>query len=165
MRKTQIKIVLIVLVIIAIIATATVIIVSRNMASDPYVTKSYVEKTVKNNVLKEATEEIANEAKTIENSFLNTINSKDGSYRSIEMTDGQSIKLAANAEILVISGKVTFAEGGSLSDISSGKALTTKNDLTINHSYIANEDGEELTVSGDTVLLIRGTAIVNDSET
>lgn len=82
------------------------------------------------------------------------------SYTAVTLYSGQSLYGEAGCEVLLRSGQaVCSGTGAALTDVTSGTALSGGGALAANHLYLLT-DSRAITVSGDTVLLVRGSYTV-----
>lgn len=140
--------------------------------SDPLVTLSYINDTVKPELESYAEEQAGSVEEGLTKTFDtklqeyssqveeqltgSTVYGSDDVFATVELKDGETLKLMAGAELMLRSGSLKTASGITLTDTTSGTAVTKDGTaLETNHMYLVTADGN-LTVSGNVMVLVRG---------
>ncbi len=149
--------------------TAAVAATTYGSSDDPLVTLSYINQTVKPDIMKELNANL--EATKAElaadfNSRLSQANGNTGgavspdAFTPVTLSARQVIRCSAGAEILVSSGGATAYGGSSprLTDETDGTSLAAAGaNLINNHMYIVPAEGNGLRAASDgTVVMVRG---------
>ncbi|MBE6991929.1 MAG: hypothetical protein E7430_05050 [Ruminococcaceae bacterium] len=144
-------------------------------SSDPLVSLSYINETVIP-ALTARLEGMVGDAKSeLSDSFDNTLNEFKQSlnaetvtnalddignrseYKSVELTDGQSVTLHTGCEVLFVSGEGLTS--GTLSDTTAGVSIENGR-LEANHLYLCT-DSVSIIADGEAELLVKGNYEVN----
>ncbi len=145
---------------------------SYGTASDPLVTLSYVNDTLKSQLKAEILEEVKSEMKSeITNEVISSMSGSDievsgGAFEVVHLTSGQQLLSMEACEIILRSGSASvvitsadnIAAGIGISDLTSGSEITNGNSVTVNHYLIVpRADGRGVVVtSQEAYLMVRG---------
>lgn len=83
-----------------------------------------------------------------------------GEYTTLVLQRGQSLKLSAGCEFVLVSGRVENASG-ELCDITDGDTVLVGDSIESSHSIVSGGDSEISVSTGEVVILIRGEYIKN----
>ena len=149
--------------------TAAVATTTYGSSDDPLVTLSYLNQTVKPEIMKELDANLETTKAELAADFSARISQQTGSsggvvspdaFTPVTLTARQVIRCSAGAELLVSSGGATAYGGSSprLIDETDGTSLTAAGAaMTNNHLYIVPGEGNGLRAASDgTVVMVRG---------
>jgi len=160
MRQKQMRI--LILVGVSLLVLAVGIFLAIRSAASPLLSLSYLENNVKPNMEKQFATELDEKAASLQQSFVEAINTTSGAYQSVSVTKNQKMTMAADCEVVIVSGSASVAENNSISDITDGKTIGSGNSLTENHLYISLYDGTVVVADSDMQIMVRGTMTVSD---
>lgn len=137
--------------------------------SDPLVTLSYINDTVKPDVEKYASKAVADLKDELADDFDDkldefsddltkklddaTVADEADIFVEVTLNNGETVTCGIGAELMLREGSVETS-GITLADLSSGTDATGA--LEVNHMYVVTRNGDITATSGDTMLLIKG---------
>lgn len=161
MRKKQLRIILAVFAAVVVIAGITVLAVNNyHSSSDPLVSMSYINETLTPALQSKFDSQLKASEEELQASFVSAVSESGGGFTSVALTSGQTLTCSAGSEVLLVSGSAQVVNDGTVSDVTSGKAMAAKADLTANHLYMVTAAGIAVTAANDVNVMVRGTATV-----
>ena len=153
---------------VLILAGITAIAASLGSSSDPLVTLSYIDSTVKPEIKEYADDAVADLDDKLNTAFdekldkfSDDLNAKlddaasagEGEvFVEVTLNEGEAVSFGIGTELMLRRG--SGEAKGALTDITSG--TSTDGTLEVNHMYVASRSGEITATSDDTMLLIKG---------
>ena len=130
-------------------------------SDNPLVTLSYLTDTFKKSILAQTDSKLAAAQSTYEAKLEQKIQSSCnngtaiGAYSVVRMTNGQTLTLNTNCEVMLRSGTVQYS-GNALTDTTSGGVLVQGNTVQKNHLYFSADGTAILQATSSATVLIRG---------
>ena len=130
-------------------------------SDNPLVTLSYLTDTFKKSILAQTDSKLAAAQSTYEAKLEQKIQSSGnngtaiGAYSVMRMTNGQTLTLNTNCEVMLRSGTVHYS-GNALTDTTSGGVLVQGNTVQKNHLYFSADGTAILQATSSATVLIRG---------
>lgn len=130
-------------------------------SDNPLVTLSYLTDTFKKSILAQTDSKLAAAQSTYEAKLEQKIQSSGnngtaiGAYSVVRMTNGQTLSLNTNCEVMLRSGTVQYS-GNALTDTTSGGVLVQGNTVQKNHLYFSADGTAILQATSSATVLIRG---------
>ena len=130
-------------------------------SDNPLVTLSYLTDTFKKSILAQTDSKLAAAQSTYEAKLEQKIQSSGnngtaiGAYSVVRMTNGQTLTLNTNCEVMLRSGTVQYS-GNALTDTTSGGVLVQGNTVQKNHLYFSADGTAILQATSSVTILIRG---------
>ena len=135
--------------------------ISALAAAGPLVTLSYLTDTFKKSILAQTDSKLAAAQSTYEAKLEQKIQSSGnsgttiGAYSVVRMTNGQTLTLNTNCEVMLRSGTVQYS-GNALTDTTSGSVLAQGSTVQKNHLYFSADGTAILQATSSVTILIRG---------
>ena len=130
-------------------------------SDNPLVTLSYLTDTFKKSILAQTDSKLAEAQSTYEAKLEQKIQSSGnsgtaiGAYSVVRMTNGQTLTLNTNCEVMLRSGTVQYS-GNALTDTTSGSVLAQGRTVQKNHLYFSADGTAILQATSSVTILIRG---------
>ena len=130
-------------------------------SDNPLVTLSYLTDTFKKSILAQTDSKLAAAQSTYEAKLEQKIQSSGnsgttiGAYSVVRITNGQTLTLNKNCEVMLRSGTVQYS-GNALTDTTSGGVLVQGNTVQKNHLYFSADGTAILQATSSVTILIRG---------
>lgn len=130
-------------------------------SDNPLVTLSYLTDTFKKSILAQTDSKLAAAQSTYEAKLEQKIQSSGnsgttiGAYSVVRMTNGQTLTLNKNCEVMLRSGTVQYS-GNALTDTTSGSVLAQGSTVQKNHLYFSADGTAILQATSSVTILIRG---------
>ena len=130
-------------------------------SDNPLVTLSYLTDTFKKSILAQTDSKLAAAQSTYEAKLEQKIQSSGnsgttiGAYSVLRMTNGQTLTLNKNCEVMLRSGTVQYS-GNALTDTTSGSVLAQGSIVQKNHLYFSADGTAILQATSSVTILIRG---------
>ena len=130
-------------------------------SDNPLVTLSYLTDTFKKSILAQTDSKLAAAQSTYEAKLEQKIQSSGnsgttiGAYSVVRMTNGQTLTLNKNCEVMLRSGTVQYS-GNALTDTTSGSVLAQGSTVQKNHLYLSADGTAILQATSSVTILIRG---------
>lgn len=130
-------------------------------SDNPLVTLSYLTDTFKKSILAQTDSKLAAAQSTYEAKLEQKIQSSGnsgttiGAYSVVRMTNGQTLTLNKNCEVMLRSGTVQYS-GNALTDTTSGSVLAQGSTVRKNHLYFSADGTAILQATSSATVLIRG---------
>ena len=130
-------------------------------SDNPLVTLSYLTDTFKKSILAQTDSKLAAAQSTYEAKLEQKIQSSGnsgtaiGAYSVVRMTNGQTLTLNTNCEVMLRSGTVQYS-GNALTDTTSGSVLAQGSTVQTNHLYFSADGPAILQATSSVTILIRG---------
>lgn len=130
-------------------------------SDNPLVTLSYLTDTFKKSILAQTDSKLAAAQSTYEAKLEQKIQSSGnsgtitGAYSVVRMTNGQTLTLNTNCEVMLRSGTVQYS-GNALMDTTSGGVLAQGSTVQKNHLYFSADGTVILQATSSATVLIRG---------
>lgn len=161
--KKRIKSALLAAVITAAIGLTVLAANNAGSASNPLISLSYLNNTLKNELLNTATTNAANVFTQVYNEAVSKINTTgleseynfSGAYTQQRLKNGDVITGNLGTSFVLLAGeaKVSFSSGGVV-DVTEGSAVASGSELRVSHRYfIADEYEAKFTVTSDTAVV------------
>ena len=147
MSKTHKRILAAVLAVLLLAGISAYAAVKYGTKEDPLITKSYLDSVVQPELEKELKSQLDLAETELRSSVA-------GEFTELSLTSGVSVKCNAGGELLLRSGGARAL--GSLVDTTAGSSVSAGAALTLNHLYLAAEDGSGLTASSGAAVLVSG---------
>jgi len=173
MKKRLFTGLLIFLGIVLIVGVTAVAVTSYGSKENPLVTKSYIDKVAKDEIVNSSESVIDEKAKELEDKLNKTIsgfqvgeNVVPASFETVTLKSNEVIRCSMGSELIVRSGKATcYGNSPWLIDTTTGVALEKAGaEMTNNHMYfVAYERNGLRARADDTVVLVSGTYTVYDN--
>lgn len=146
----------------AVILTGGISALAATGTSDnPLVTLSYLTDTFKKSILAQTDSKLAAAQSTYEAKLEQKIQSSGnsgttiGAYSVVRITNGQTLTLNKNCEVMLRSGTVQYS-GNALTDTTSGSVLAQGSTVQKNHLYFSADGMAILQATSSVTILIRG---------
>ena len=130
-------------------------------SDNPLVTLSYLTDTFKKSILAQTDSKLAAAQSTYEAKLEQKIQSSGnsgtaiGAYSVVRMTNGQTLTLNTNCEVMLRSGTVQYS-GNALTDTTSGSVLAQGSTVQKHHLYFSADGTAILQATSSVTILIRG---------
>lgn len=130
-------------------------------SDNPLVTLSYLTDTFKKSILAQTDSKLAAAQSTYEAKLEQKIQSSGnsgttiGAYSVVRMTNGQTLTLNKNCEVMLRSGTVQYS-GNALTDTTSGSVLAQGSTVQKNHLYFFADGTAILQATSSVTILIHG---------
>ena len=130
-------------------------------SDNPLVTLSYLTDTFKKSILAQTDSKLAAAQSTYEAKLEQKIQSSGnsgttiGAYSVVRITNGQTLTLNKNCEVMLRSGTVQYS-GNALTDTTSGSVLAQGSTVQENHLYFSADGTAVLQATSSVTILIRG---------
>lgn len=130
-------------------------------SDNPLVTLSYLTDTFKKSILAQTDSKLAAAQSTYEAKLEQKIQSSGnsgtaiGAYSVVRMTNGQTLTLNTNCEVMLRSGTVQYS-GNALTDTTSGSVLAQGSTVQKSHLYFSADGTAILQATSSVTILIRG---------
>ena len=130
-------------------------------SDNPLVTLSYLTDTFKKSILAQTDSKLAAAQSTYEAKLEQKIQSSGnsgttiGAYSVVRMTNGQTLTLNKNCEVMLRSGTVQYS-GNALTDTTSGSILAQGSTVQKKHLYFSADGTAILQATSSVTILIRG---------
>ena len=151
MKEKTMKILIAVLALLLVAGVGAYAATSYGTRDDPLITKSYLDEVVKPRMESEMQTQLDAAAAAIRSST-------PGEFTKTELRAGQSLRCGAGCQLLPVGGSVKAL--GAMADTTAGEALAADAALSLNHLYMATEDGG-VTAAGEAVVLVSGSYSVD----
>lgn len=122
--------------------------------SDPLVAKSYLDQVLTPQLNAQYQELMDSEIQAMDNKISDVASAVKGNFAQVTLSSGQTLTVNTGCELILRSGSGTAV--GTLSDVTSGSALSSGSTLSANHLCVAGANSSGVTASGSVVLLVRG---------
>lgn len=153
--KKKTTVILMLVVVIALLAGVAVYAVANyGTKSDPLVTASYLRDVVQPAMLDQYQSGLTGAVDEAEARFSDALSSAAGTYQTVTLAAGQTLRGGAGTEVLLRSGSATASSA--LSDSTAGSTLAAGGSLTANHLYFVQADGAALRAVNAVTLMVRG---------
>lgn len=169
-KKSKCILAVSVLLLVVLVAGISVAVATSSLGSkdDPLVTMSYLNQTVKNDILNQLDSAIDSASSSLSTKLDGKIaGMEDGAntFTAVTLSDGQVLRCDAGTEILLRAGSAVSAGDTSprLIDETDGAAITASGAaLSVNHLYMASSSGNGVKAAGGSVtLLVRGSYTID----
>lgn len=147
MKKIWTRRMLCAVLILGTLATVALASGTQGSQSNPLVTLSYLNEKVIPDLLKQVEDKIAQHEKA-------SVPGQEAAFRTVEVKSGKTVELSAGAQVVLRSGKA--ASKDLLTDLTDAAGLTGTGELVENHLYLATADGQSITASEKTTLMVLG---------
>lgn len=154
MKKKTTVIVMLAIVIAMLAGVAVYAVANYGSASDPLVTASYLRDVVQPTMMDQYQSALNSAVDTAETQFSNELSSAVGSYQTVTLAAGQTLRGGVGTEVLLRSGSAVASSA--LVDSTSGSTLAAGGSLTANHLYFVQTDGAAVRTDADATLMVRG---------
>ncbi len=127
---------------------------SYGTQSDPLITLSYLDGTLKPAMVSSFDSQLQKAMEQLENQFESDLSSATGAFKAVSLAKGQTLKCGEGTEILHRGGAAVSV--GTLTDMSTGGALSAGGAMTANHLYICVGAGSGVTAGAACTMMVRG---------
>lgn len=153
--KKKTTVIVILGVVIALLTGVTVYAVTNyGTQTDPLVTASYLRDVVQPSMMDQYRSALDSAVDTAETRFSDELSSAVGTYQTVTLTAGQTLRGGVGTEVLLRSGSATASSA--LSDATAGSTLAAGGSLTTNHLYFVQADGAVVRTNAGATLMVRG---------
>lgn len=132
---------------------------TQGSQSDPLVTLSYLNEVALPDLLKQVDEKLDARESELAQKLQSAAGGDQAAFAALELAAGKTVTLSAGAQLLFRSG--ASASTAALADTTAGTTLSGTGALTINHLYLATGDGQSVTASVASTVLIQGSYTLN----
>jgi hypothetical protein len=146
MKEKTLKIIIAVLAVLLLAGVAAYAATNYGTQDDPLITKSYLDEVVKPQLESDMQTKLDAASKEI-------LSSAPGEFASVDLANGQTLRLGAGSQILPVRGGVSAL--GAMADTTAGSAVKSGETLSDNHLYMATEDGG-VKAAGTATVLVSG---------
>ena len=153
-RKTWINRLASIVLVAATLGGVAVAVGTQGSQSNPLITLDYLNQKAIPEILEQVEKKIDDRVKKL------TEDVKEGpkaTFTVVEVGAGQTVTLSAGTQLLLRSGAMASYDG--LIDLTDGVGLAGI--MTVNHLYIAPGEGQTVTASSSTVLMVQGNYTLN----
>ena len=154
MKHRALRTALLVLLVLALIGGGVYAAVRYGSQDDPLVTMSYLTDVAERELTDQLDARINAAVANAQAEVQSSAQAAAGVYHAVDLTAGKTIRCDAGTELLLLSGKATAS--GAFADATSGEALASGGSLTVNHLYLAAENGASVRADGAVSLMVRG---------
>lgn len=140
--------------------------------TDPLVTLSYIDETVKPEVMAYADDAVDELSDVFDDMIADytddlnarldgaTVGDKSDVFSVVNLSANDTMTCGVGTELMVRSGQMQTSSGMALSDTSSGSAVNGGSSLSVNHMYVVTSTGV-LTANDNVVILVKGEYTIN----
>lgn len=132
---------------------------TQGSQSDPLVTLSYLNEVALPGLLKQVDEKLSARESALTEKLQSAAGGGQASFVSVELAAGKCVTLSAGAQLLFRGGSA--ASTAALADTTDGTTLSGTGALTKNHLYLATGDGQVVTASAASTVLVQGSYTLN----
>ncbi len=153
-RRLSMILILAAVIAAAVTGSAIAYAVTAGGEDDPLVTKSYVDQAVAQAVADAQKDDSSGDSETAEEGF-----------RVVHLTAGQTVVCYENTQFVLRSGQARTVVPGSngISDLTAGKDLTNKQNLTANHlMLVPRSDGRGFVARTEVYVMISGAYTIEE---
>jgi len=144
MKEKTMKIIIAVLAVLLLAGVTAYAATNYGSKEDPLITKSYLDEVVK--------PALESEFQTkLDAAAADMLRSAPGEFAKVELGSGQALRCAAGCQILPVSGSLSTS--GAMADTTAGSAVAAGGALSVNHLYLATEEGAVSAAAPATVLV------------
>lgn len=127
---------------------------TQGSQSDPLVTLSYLNEVALPGLLKQVDQKLDARESELTQKLQSAAGNSQASFVAVELSAGKTLTLSAGAQLLFRSGAA--ASTAALADTTDGTTLSGTGALTANHLYLATGDGQSVTASAASTVLVQG---------
>lgn len=127
--------------------------------SDPLVAKSYIDNVLTPSLQSQYQAQLDSQVNALEKKISGLSGADAGNFKVVSLSSGQSIAINSGCEVILTSGSASAS--GSITDVTSGSAVSSGGALTANHLYVAAANSSSVKASGAVSLLVRGAYTVS----
>ena len=127
---------------------------TQGSQSDPLVTLSYLNEVALPNLLKQVDQKLDERESELTQKLQSAAGSSQAAFVTVEISAGKTLTLSAGSQLLFRSGAA--ASTAALVDTTAGTTLGGTGALSANHLYLAVGDGQTVTASAASTVLVQG---------